>query len=234
LLNDLARQAAPAVHAHRLAADLQRSRERLVIAREEERRRLRRDLHDGFGPSLASQALKLDAALDLLDADPATARRLLEEVKAHTQSTVADVRQLVYALRPPALDQLGLVGALNAQIQALALNGLSVTVDAAPMPPLSAAVEVAAYRIALEAVTNSARHARASESVVRLTVHDGALEIEVTDNGAGLPAGSAAGVGLVSMRERAAELGGDCTIENIPSGGLRVGARLPLVAAEHG
>ncbi len=238
LLSDLARQAAPAVHAHCLAADLQRSRERIVIAREDERRRLRRDLHDGFGPTLASQALKLDAALDLLHSDPATAGRLLGEVKAQSQGAVADIRRLVHALRPPALDELGLVGALNAHLQSLPVNGLRVNLEAAPLPPLSAAVEVAAYRIALEAVTNTVRHAHASECRVRLAVADGALELVVEDNGIGLPAAlpadHRAGVGLASLRERAAELGGTCRIENGTAGGVRVSARLPMAPAAHG
>jgi len=234
LLADLARHAAPAVHAHRLAADLQRSRERIVVAREEERRRLRRDLHDGFGPTLASQALKLDAAIDLLASDPAAAARLLGEVKAQTQGTVADVRRMVYALRPPALDELGLVGALQAQIQALPANGLRVSLEAAPLPPLSAAVEVAAFRITLEAVTNTVRHAHASECRVRLAAPDRVLEIEVEDDGSGLPAGHIPGDGLASLRERTAELGGTCQVENRPAGGVRVTARLPLAPAEHG
>ncbi|MEP7357314.1 MAG: histidine kinase [Anaerolineales bacterium] len=234
LLTHLARQAAPAVHAHRLAADLQHSRERIVVAREEERRRLRRDLHDGFGPTLASQALKLDAAIDLLASDPATAGRLLSEVKAQTQGTVADVRRLVYALRPPALDELGLVGALQSQIQALPANGLRLSLEAAPLPPLSAAVEVAAFRITLEAVTNTVRHAHASECRVRLAAASRALEIEVEDNGVGLPPEHAPGDGLVSLRERTAELGGTCRVENRPEGGVRVAARLPLAPAEHG
>jgi signal transduction histidine kinase len=234
LLADLARHAAPAVHAHRLAADLQRSRERIIVAREEERRRLRRDLHDGFGPTLASQTLKLDAAIDLLATDPAAAGRLLGEVKAQTQDTVADVRRMVYALRPPALDELGLLGALQAQIQSLPANGLRVGLEAQPLPPLSAAVEVAAYRITLEAVTNSVRHAHASECRVRLAATGQVLEIVVEDNGAGLPAGHTPGDGLASLRERTAELGGTCLVENRPAGGVRVAARLPLTPAEHG
>jgi signal transduction histidine kinase len=140
----------------------------------------------------------------------------------------------VYALRPPALDELGLAGALQAHLHALPSNGLRVSLQAAALPPLSAAVEVAAYRIALEAVTNTVRHAHASECRVRLAVAAGALEIEVVDNGGGLPADAPAGVGLASLRERAAELGGTCRIENAPEGGVRVAARLPLAPTAHG
>src|SRR5205814_1987574 len=118
-------------------ADLQRSRERLVTAREEERRRLRRDLHDGLGPALASFPLKLDAAGNLLARDPAAADALLAGLKAQTLAAVADIRRLVYALRPPALDDLGLVGALRADAAQHDPTGLRVTVEAPEsLPPL--------------------------------------------------------------------------------------------------
>ena len=233
LLEDLARHAGAAAHAVRLTADLQRSRERLVTAQEEERRRLRRDLHDGLGPALASLTLKLDAARNLLARDPAAVDVLLAELKAQTQAAIADIRRLVYALRPPALDELGLVSALReqaAQYVNSAGGGLHVSIEAPePLPPLPAAVEVAAYRIALEALTNAVRHAQARSCQVRLAVN-GALELEIADDGVGLPADARAGVGLSSMRERAAELGGTCVIEATSPGGSRVGARLPLSA----
>ncbi len=249
LLENIARQAGAAVHAVRLTADLQHSRERLVAAREEERRRLRRDLHDGLGPTLAGQTLKIDAALDLLIGDaetgaapnPAAARALLLELKAQTQATVADIRRLVYELRPPALDELGLVDALREHVARVAgaANGLRISVEAPPqgLPPLSAAVEVAAYRITLEAVTNVVRHARARSCIARFSLtHAGnreaqsapLLELEIIDDGSGLPRDMRPGVGLTSMRERAAELGGRCVIERASNGGTRVLARLPL------
>lgn len=229
LLLTIALQAGPAVHAVRLTADLQRSRERLVTTREEERRRLRRDLHDGLGPQLASLTLKLDAARNLLAHNPAAADRLLVELKAQTQAAIGDIRRLVYDLRPPALDELGLVSALRQYAARNSVNGLHVSVQAPEaLPPLPAAVEVAAYRIALEALTNVARHARAHTCVIRLAV-DEALHVEITDDGDGLPENYQAGVGMMSMRERALELGGECVIESMPAGGTRVSARLPLV-----
>ncbi|HEU5099565.1 MAG TPA: histidine kinase [Roseiflexaceae bacterium] len=228
LLDDLARQAGVAAHAVRLTSDLQRSRERLVSAREEERRRLRRDLHDGLGPQLASVTLKLDAARNLLNQDPAAVGTLLTDLKTQTQAAIADIRRLVYDLRPPALDDLGLVSALREQIGQYQYNQLSITIDApANLPSLPAAVEVAAYRIAQEALTNVVRHSGARNCIVSLGVGNG-LYLDIRDDGRGLPEHRHAGVGLSSMRERATELGGNCEIGPAPGGGTCVMAWLPL------
>jgi signal transduction histidine kinase len=212
----------------RLTADLQRSRERLVTAREEERRRLRRDLHDGLGPQLASLTLTLAAARELLRHDVDAADVLLQELAIHTQAAIADIRRVVYDLRPPALDDLGLVLALREQAAQYSQAGLQITI-AAPerLPQLPAAVEVAAYRIVQEALTNVVRHAQAQTCTVRLALGD-ALDLEVKDDGVGLPQGGRAGVGLTSIRERTAELGGTCRIESTPGAGTCIQARLPL------
>jgi signal transduction histidine kinase len=226
LLAGLARQAGVAAHAVQLASDLQRSRERLVAAREEERRRLRRDLHDGLGPTLAAMVLQLQAADHLIAGGSTAAGAALNEVKGAARAAVGDIRRLVYELRPPALDELGLVGALERQAEAFA--PLDVRVEApAPVGGLPAAVEVAAYRIAVEAMTNVARHSRAQHCLVSVELNGG-LELEVSDDGDGIPARFRANVGLDSMRERAAELGGICTIERGPGGGTRVRARIPM------
>ena len=208
------------------------ARERLVAAREEERRRLRRDLHDGLGPALAGAALKVEAAENLLQIDAEAASRLLGDARAEIQDAVADVRRLVYALRPPALDELGLVGALREQAERLEVGErVRVEVDApGRLDGLPAAVEVAAYRIALEAMTNVARHADAQACRVRISVN-GVLELEITDDGHGLPSDYRTGVGISSMRERAEELGGTCGIERLDGHGTRVRARLPLGSA---
>jgi signal transduction histidine kinase len=235
LLGDLARQAGIAAHAVRLTTDLQRvavelqhSRTQLVTAREEERRRLRRDLHDGLGSALTSVTFQLDAACNLLDHDPQAVRTLLMELKGQMQTSIADIRRLVYNLRPPILDEWGLVAALREQVAQYQLNQVQVTVDAPEsLPALPAAVEVAAYRIALEALANVIRHAGASSCAIRLDVTDEVLIVEIQDNGRGLPPHSHAGVGISAMRERAAELGGSCVIENVAAGGTRVHARLP-------
>lgn len=229
LLQSIAQQAGVAAHAVRLTADLQRSRERLVMAREEERRRLQSDLHDGLGPVLASLPLKLDAALNLLKHDPAEASTLLLELKTQAQATIIDIRRLVYGLRPLALDQLGLVAAIRQYAASYhKVNGLLITLEAPEyLPPFPAAVEVAAYRIVQEALTNTAAHASAQTCLIRLWLDRG-LCLEIRDDGVGLPKDGRMGVGLASMNERAAELGGSCVIEPVPSGGTRVVARLPL------
>lgn len=230
LLAGLAHHAGAAVHAADLTIQLQRSRERLVTAREEERRRIRRDLHDGLGPVLAGIAMQLDAARRLMRQDQDTAGQLLQHLREQTQAAIADIRRLVYELRPPALDDLGLTGALAQHAASCsAPGGLQVSIDAAPgLPALPAAVEVAAYRIAAEAVTNVTRHAAARTANVKLTACDGVLQVEVTDDGRGVSPVHQAGVGLTSMRERAEELGGSCTLLPRPDGGSIVSARLPL------
>ncbi|HEV8354703.1 MAG TPA: histidine kinase [bacterium] len=228
LLEDIAKQIGAAAHAVLLTEDLQRSRERLVTTREEERRRLRRDLHDGLGPALAGITLKLDAARNLLAQHPQQADAMLADLKVQMQAAIADIRRLVYELRPPALDELGLIPALREQIGSLQANGLRISM-AAPdrLPPLPAAIEVAAYRITQEALTNVVRHARARECRVSISIDD-AVQVEVVDDGVGVSKDNRAGVGLTSMRERAAELGGTYRIEPAAGGGTRIVARLPL------
>ncbi|WP_203778750.1 sensor histidine kinase [Paractinoplanes rishiriensis] len=229
LLGDMVRQAAVAARAAHLAQELQRSREQIVAAREEERRRLRRDLHDGLGPTLGGVGLRIDAARNMAARQPAEADKLLKQAREDVTAAVADVRRLVHDLRPPALDDVGLLGAVRQQAARLRAPGLTVTVDDAEgLDGLPAAVEVAAYRIASEALTNVARHARATSCRVRLVIEDGALVVEVTDDGVGIPAGTPSGVGLVSLRERAAELGGNFRIECPDGRGTVVRAELPM------
>jgi len=231
LLDELARPIAVAAHAAELTRDLQRSLESLVLAREEERRRIRRDLHDGLGPALAGVAFGIDAARNTLPRDPAAADRALAEIKAEVQASLGDVRRLVYDLRPPALDRLGLLPAVEEYAARLReRTPLEVTVSGADLPPLPAAVEVAAYRIATEALTNVVRHSAGTRSTVVMGVVGGCLRLTVTDDGRGLPVGAPAGtgVGMTAMAERAAELGGSCAVLPGAEGGTAVVAELPL------
>ena len=227
LVASLARQVGPAIEAVRLQADLARSRAEVVALREEERRRLRRDLHDGLGPALAAIGLKAGLAARQVARESA-AGRLLGEIDTEVKAGLADVRRLVEALRPPALDELGLVGAVRSR--AATLTGeLQIEVDGPAELALPAAVETAAYRIAVEAVTNAARHS--GGTTCRVSIGQGPhgwLELTVGDNGSGLDPARTPGVGLRSMRERAAEVGGDVVVQSPPGGGTVVTARLPL------
>ncbi len=228
LLETIARQAGVAAYNVRLTQDLQRSRERLVTAREEERRRLRRDLHDGLGPALAAMMLELDAVRNLLGNQPPSADDVLVKLKSEIQAALADIRRIAYNLRPPALDELGLVAAIREHINSINHAGdLQIALEASDqLPPLSAAVEVAAYRIVLEAITNVIRHAQARHCTVRLSLCDD-LCLEDCDDGWGVSGDLRAGVGLTSMRERAEELGGVCVVEARSAGGTQVLVRLP-------
>jgi signal transduction histidine kinase len=215
----------------RLATDLQRSRERLVTAREEERRRLRRDLHDGLGPTLAALNLQAGIVRNLITTDPAAADALVGEWRTELHAAIANIRRFVYELRPPALDELGLIGAIReaaAQYSVSQANGIQITVEAPDsLAPLPAAVEVAAFHIAQEALANIVNHAKAHTCCIHLEGTD-MLYLEITDDGVGIPEKHPTGVGLISMRERAAELGGTCVVERTVTGGTRVLARLPL------
>lgn len=234
LLSTLARQASLAAHAAQTRSALQQSRENIVGAREEERRRLRRDLHDGLGPTLASLAQRLDAAGALTQTDPAAASRMLIDARTKMASAIADLRRAAYSLRPPSLDELGLVSAVREDAQTLIPpGGLRCEVRAdKTLPPLPAAAEAAAYRIALEAITNVVKHAGATRCDVAFAVRTGALWVEIEDDGRGIPAGAPVGVGTLSMRERAEELGGWIEITHCSPRGTRVRATLPMSPSE--
>jgi two-component system, NarL family, sensor kinase len=229
LLADLARYAAILVRSEQLNDALRESRSRIIAGREEERRRLRRDLHDGLGPTLAATVLKLQAAqsrTDELERDS-----LIAETREEVKEAITEVRRLVDDLRPPAIDEVGLLDAIRQR--ASALSGV-VTFDvtgsdglAGRRAPLPAAVEVAAFRIASEAMTNVVRHSGATRCLVTVELN-GSFQLTVSDNGHGTDRTTSNGVGWTSMRERAAELGGSCTITSQPNGGLIVRAVLPL------
>lgn len=224
LLVELADHGARAVHAVLLADALLANRQLLVTAREEERSRLRRDLHDELGPTLAGLAMQLSGLQELLASDPATAAERLSRLEAAARHALDDVRRVSRELRPPSLDELGLVGALQ---QVAEHAGVDLTVMAEPLPHLSAATEVAAYRIGAEALVNVARHAGETRAELALHASGDALSLVVTDHGRGAD-GAAAGVGTLAMRERADELGGTLVSTRTPGGGTTVEARLPL------
>jgi signal transduction histidine kinase len=232
LLGMIAKEIAVAVRSMHLSLDLQASRERLVTTREEERRRLRRDLHDGLGPTLAAQTLKIGAARSLLRDQPAQADIILQGLEDEIGGTLGYVRQLVYSLRPPLLDQFGLRGALKHQLgEQLQGHQLRLNLVIAELPLLTAAVEVASYFIVTEAFHNVLRHAQATTCDIRISLLEAEmpkLELLIHDDGQGLDLGKTGrdGVGLSSMRERCEELGG--VLEISQQRGVTIRAVLPL------
>ncbi len=235
LLAALAQQASLAAHSvclfndlQQTTSDLQHSRGRLVLAREEERRRLRRDLHDDLAPMLAGLSLTAGTVVDLIITDPAKATQLAHELETSIRDAVGGIRRLVYDLRPPVLDEWGLLAAIRDRANQYSTGNLRVLVEAPEaLPPLPAAVEVAAYRIVQEALMNVVRHARARTCLIQISL-DAALHIEVADDGVGLPDTPPPGVGLRSMRERADELGGTCEIGRSANSGMQIRVELPV------
>ncbi len=241
LMGDLARQVSVTLFAAQASADLQESRRRIVTAREEGRRQLRRDLHDGLGPALAVMTMQADTARAVMADDPETAELLLANLVDQAQATVDEVRRIVHGLRPPALDDMGLNSALEVLTNGFVTPGLHVTLTAPTAGlPLAAATEVAVYRITQEALTNISRHAHAHAADVTLdivTLDEGGqwLVLTICDDGLGLPPQPDYGLGLQSMRARAEELGGRLTTRPNSPTGCCIIAQLPLtLGEEHG
>lgn len=231
LIAAAAPQLAAAAEAMRLHESLALARDRLVRAREEERRRLRHDLHDALGPTLAGIGLGLDAARSRARRDPPGADGLLCELQDEVRGCVGEVRRIIDGLRPPALDERGLIGALEHRARAILDRSadLAVSVHGSAPSDLPAAVEVNAYLIAQEAVTNAVRHAGATRVDVAVHAERTALVIEVSDDGRGLSGSDTGqGIGMTSMAARAQEIGGVLDVSSMTEVGTRITARLPL------
>jgi two-component system NarL family sensor kinase len=230
LLADLAPSIAVVAESHRLSRVLDTARLRAIATLAEEQRRMRRDLHDGLGPVLAGVRMTISSARRLAGPASAEADQMLADAHGDVQAAMEEVRRLAHDLRPPALDELGLAAALRDRATRILAVGCALDFAASGLDgPLPAAVEVAAYRIAAEAVHNVARHAGATRCSVRLRGSGDELLVEVTDDGTGLGPGSP-GIGLRSLRERAEELGGTIEITTSPDAGTVVRARLPVAA----
>jgi signal transduction histidine kinase len=227
MLEPLAGMVAAVLASRRLVADLQRSREEAVLGREEERRRVRRDLHDGVGPLLTALSTHADVAALRLERSPETVPELLDRIGRIAADAVGGLRRVVEDLRPSGVDELGLLGAVHELGLALAPEGVRVVVEGTPDSALPAAVEVAAYRIVAEAMHNSVRHGRADAVRIAFGAEAGDLVIEVADDGAGIGGSAAPGVGIASMHHRAEELGGALVLES-SSSGTTVRARIPV------
>jgi signal transduction histidine kinase len=213
------------LHAQALTEDLKASRERVIDAAEEERTRLRRELHDSLGPLLTGAAFKADGIALAAQNRPERAESLAIDLADQLRQSVEAVRRLAYGLRPATLDALGLVGALREESDRL--GQIKVIVEAPEsLPTLPSSVEVAAYRIAAEALTNVVRHSDAKLASVQLTADSGSLKMIISDNGSANGPWSP-GLGLTSIQLRATEVGGACEAGPTAEGG-RVTAILPL------
>ncbi|MDF2647342.1 MAG: sensor histidine kinase [Paenibacillus sp.] len=256
LLDVLLRQAGPIVQNIKMvldmgvmAQDLQFSREKLVLAREEERRQIRMNLHDELAPRLISLSFNVAAAEQYMRKSPEKAIEMMGELRGVIRSMVDEIRTMVHGLRPPTLDEFGLLGSIQSRINEITKTSeqAALTVNQAPLqvnlttpdqlPDLPAAVEVAVYRIVTESLVNVVRHARATYCYVHIMVKaDSELSIEVIDDGIGLPPSikltGHGGIGVASIRERAVELGGQCFFERLETGGTRVRAILPFTHRE--
>lgn len=242
LLRELARPAGAAANAVRLNSELRQTnahlataRERLVTAREEERRLLRQSLHDGLSPTLAAFSLKIGAIRRVLQRDPEGADRMLVELSKEIEVTVSDIRRLVDSLRPPAIDQVGLLGALRGMVaslwQGVQLPRMQLDLPE-ELPTLPAAVEVAAYLIAQEGLANVLSYPDAQWCVLRLRLEGRFLHLSITDDTSGRPADAQFRAAILAMRERAQELGGVLKLGSAPGGGTRVEAYLPVLPVE--
>ena len=230
LLDDLARQAGTAAHAVRLSEDLQRSRERLLLAHEEERRRLARELHDSVSQALYGISLGAHAARTALSRDPAHVAEPLDYILTLAEAALAEMRALIFELRPESLETEGLVSALIRQAAALqARHQLVVSTDLCEEPDLSLRAKQELNRVAQEAMHNTVKHAHASRVDLRLEQTPTGVMLEVYDDGGGFDttASFPGHLGLHSMRERVTNLGGTFQIESTPGVGTRMCVRIP-------
>jgi len=214
----------------RLGEELQAMAQRLLTAQEDERRTLSRELHDDIGQSIT--AIKLGAT-SLLDDDPVR-REVIDEIVAIADQTVVKLRNLSLLLRPPQLDSLGLEAALRGQLAVLERSTpTKITLQVQPLPRRPPpALELACFRIVQEALTNALRHAHAGTIDVVIEVNDGFLQLQVSDDGRGFDPATGHGLGLLTMRERAQQLGGTLAIDSKSGEGTRVRALLPMPAQE--
>jgi signal transduction histidine kinase len=227
LITDFGAVAAAALAVRAQSREVEQARLRLTQARLEERRVIRREIHDELGPSLAGLRLGLQGARNLLGHDDEAVARILEELQADLDQRVAQVRTLSHSLLPPVLDELGLGPALEELGVRHAESGLPVVVETTVPPELPKPVAAAAYAIASEALTNAARHSGTTQCWLTATTADGHLTLVIDDAGRGIPSDAVPGVGSQSMRERAEEFGGALTVGPRAGGGTSVQAQLP-------
>jgi signal transduction histidine kinase len=228
LVRDLAAQAGLVLRNVRLVEDVRASRQRLVAAQDEERRRLERNIHDGAQQQLVALAVKARLARQLTDRDPVKAAEMLGQIEAETQTALEDLRDLARGIYPPLLADRGLVAALEAQSRK---SHIAVEVDADDLGRYPADVEATIYFCTLEALQNVAKYARADRTVIRLSLSNGSVSFEVADDGRGFePTAVATGSGLQGMADRLAAVGGFLEIRSAPGNGTTVAGRVPVAA----
>jgi signal transduction histidine kinase len=228
VIAQICRQAAPALHGARVMGELIDARSRVVHAREEERKRLRRDLHDELAPTFAGLGLSAAAVETLARAGDERASDAAAGLVAGLHSATRQLRDVAYDLRPPVLDDRGLAAAIEDRV-VMPGSTPAVRLEApAARLVLPAAVESAALRIVQEAVMNVRRHAAASQCTVSVRRREDELVVMIVDDGRGLPSRPREGVGLLSMRERAEEVGGVLRVGTGRRGGTVVEAVIPV------
>jgi signal transduction histidine kinase len=228
LLSDLATQAGPVLRNVQLIEELRASRQRLVAAQDEERRKLERNIHDGVQQQLVALAVRLKLADTMVDRDPAKAHEALASLQADAGTALEELRDLARGIYPPLLADRGLGVALEAQARKAAMP---TTVDAEGVGRYDQGVEAAVYFCTLEALNNVAKYANASQAVVRLAQDNGVLRFEVRDNGTGFDVAVArTGSGLQGMTDRLDAIGGELHIESDPSAGTLVRGSVPATA----
>ena len=229
LVADVASQAGLVLSNVGLIEDLRASRQRLVTAQDETRRRLERNIHDGAQQDLVALAIKLGIAKSVVDDDPAEAKELLGELQTDTSATLENLRDLARGIYPPLLADLGLVAALNAQASK---SPVPVTVEANGIGRFGQDTEAAVYFCCLEALQNIGKYARATQARICLQAQNGTLSFTVSDDGAGYDArDTPLGSGQRNMADRLAALGGRLEVRSAPSQGTTITAHLPVPAA---
>ncbi len=232
LVVDVASQAGLALSNAGLIEDLRASRQRLVSAQDEERRRLERNLHDGAQQDLVALAIKLRLASTVVEEDAAEASQLLGELQEEVSGALSNLRDLARGIYPPLLADSGLVAALGAQA---AKSPIPVVVDAAGIGRFGQDMEAAVYFCCLEALQNIAKYAAASQVEICVAARDGSLRFTVSDDGAGYDASrTPLGSGQRNMADRLAALGGRLEVRSLPGKGTTIAAHLPLPAVPAG
>jgi signal transduction histidine kinase len=226
LLGDLASQAGLVLRNVRLIEELRASRQRLVTAQDEERRRLERNLHDGAQQQLVALSVKMRLLKALARKDPEKAEDLLDQLQEDSRDALDNLRDLARGIYPPLLADQGLAAALEAQARKAPLP---VDVDSDGVGRYTQDAEATAYFCVLEALQNIAKYANASRAVVRLDEQDGHLVFSVSDDGEGFEVRTTArGSGLQNMTDRLEAVGGFLEVMSAPGRGATVTGRIPL------